>query len=89
MKRLTTTMAATCAALTLALGGASSASADEDLPDGQAQQASTTSAADDAALANADLQNVLQREQQTLVMMSNVSKMLYDTAQSVIRKIGS
>ena len=43
---------------------------------------------DDAQLANVDLQNVLQKQQQTLQMMSNISKMLYDTAQSVIRKIG-
>ncbi len=43
---------------------------------------------DDAQLANVDLQNVLQKQQQTLQMMSNISKMLYDSAQSVIRKIG-
>ena len=43
---------------------------------------------DDAQLANVDLQNVLQKQQQTLQMMSNISKMLYDTAQSVIRKLG-
>jgi hypothetical protein len=43
---------------------------------------------DDAQLANVDLQNALQRQQQILQMMSNISKMLYDTAQSVIRKIG-
>jgi hypothetical protein len=43
---------------------------------------------DDAQLANADLQNILQKQQQTLQMMSNISKMLYDTAQSVIRKMG-
>jgi hypothetical protein len=43
---------------------------------------------DDAQLANADLQNVLQKQQQTLQTMSNISKQLYDTAQSVIRKIG-
>lgn len=45
-------------------------------------------AGDDAQLANVDLQNVLQKQQQTLQMMSNISKMLYDTAMSVIRKIG-
>jgi hypothetical protein len=39
-------------------------------------------------LANADLQNILQKQQQTLQMMSNISKMLYDTAQAVVRKIG-
>lgn len=43
---------------------------------------------DDAQLANVDLQNILQKQQQTLQMMSNISKMLYDTAASVIRKIG-
>jgi hypothetical protein len=42
----------------------------------------------DAQLANVDLQNMLQKQQQTLQTMSNVSKMLYDTAQAVIRKIG-
>lgn len=43
---------------------------------------------EDAQLANVDLQNVLQKQQQTMQMMSNVSKMLHDTAMSVIRKIG-
>ena len=43
---------------------------------------------DDAQLANVDLQNVLQKQQQTLQMMSNISKMLNDTAMAVIRKIG-
>jgi hypothetical protein len=43
---------------------------------------------DDAQLANVDLQNILQKQQQTLLMMSNVSKMLHDTAKAVIRKIG-
>jgi hypothetical protein len=43
---------------------------------------------DDSQLANVDLQNMLQKQQQTLQMMSNISKMLHDTATSVIRKIG-
>ena len=43
---------------------------------------------DDGQLANVDLQNTLQKQQQTLQMMSNISKMLYDTANAVIRKIG-
>lgn len=43
---------------------------------------------DDAQLANVDLQNMLQKQQQTLQMMSNISKSLHDTAMSVIRKIG-
>lgn len=43
---------------------------------------------EDAQLANTDLQNALQIQQQMLQMMSNISKMLHDTALSVIRKIG-
>jgi len=39
--------------------------------------------------ANVDRQNQLQNEQATLQMLSNISKMLYDTATSVIRKIGA
>ena len=46
------------------------------------------SVGDDAQLANVDLQNMLQKQQQTLQMMSNISKMLHDTAMSIIRKIG-
>jgi hypothetical protein len=46
------------------------------------------SVGDDAQLANTDLQNILQKQQQTLQMMSNISKMLCDTAMAVIRKIG-
>ena len=47
------------------------------------------STGDDAQLANVDLQNMLQKQQQTLQMMSNISKMLHDTAMAVIRKVGS
>jgi len=47
------------------------------------------SVGDDAQLANVDLQNMLQKQQQTLQMMSNISKSLHDTAMSVIRKMGS
>jgi len=43
---------------------------------------------DDAQLANIDLQNALQKQQQTLQMMSNISKMLHDSAMAVIRKMG-
>lgn len=43
---------------------------------------------DDAQLANIDLQNMLQKQQQILQTMSNISKMLHDTAMAVIRKIG-
>ena len=47
-----------------------------------------SSVGDDAQLANVDLQNNLQKQQQTLQMMSNISKMLHDTAMAIIRKIG-
>lgn len=43
---------------------------------------------DDAQLANIDLQNTLSKQQQTIQMLSNMSKMLHDTAVSVIRKVG-
>lgn len=42
---------------------------------------------DDAQLANVDLQNMLQKQQQALQMMSNMSKSLHDTAMSIIRKM--
>jgi len=42
----------------------------------------------DAQLAIEQLQHNLQKQQQTLQMLSNISKELYDTAQSVIRKTG-
>jgi hypothetical protein len=44
---------------------------------------------DDAQLANVDLQNLLQKQQQVIQMMGNISKMLHDTAMAVIRKIGA
>ncbi|MCH8203246.1 MAG: hypothetical protein IH996_09085 [Proteobacteria bacterium] len=47
-----------------------------------------SAAGDDAQLANIDLQNMLQKQQQTLQTISNVSKMLHDTAMAIIRKIG-
>ncbi|MBW8056976.1 MAG: hypothetical protein V3U42_10230 [candidate division NC10 bacterium] len=47
-----------------------------------------TAASKDAKLANINLQNALQKQQQTLQTMSNVSKMLHDTAMAIIRKIG-
>lgn len=43
---------------------------------------------EDAQLANIDLQNKLQKQQQTLQTISNVAKMQHDTAMAVIRKIG-
>ena len=43
---------------------------------------------EDSQLANIDMQNMLQKQQQTIQMMSNISKVLHDTALAVIRKIG-
>ena len=43
---------------------------------------------DDAQLANVDLQNTMQRQQVTIQTMSSVSKMMHDSAMSIIRKIG-
>ena len=44
---------------------------------------------DDAQLANVDLQNILQKQQQILQMMSNISKMMHDATMAVIRNIKS
>jgi hypothetical protein len=46
------------------------------------------SVGEDAQLANVDMQNMLQKQQQTMQMMSQISKMLHDTAMAVIRKMG-
>jgi hypothetical protein len=43
---------------------------------------------DDAESANIDLQNALQKQQQLIQTLSNVSKVLSDTALATIRKIG-
>ena len=47
-----------------------------------------SSIGDDAQLANIDLQNSLQKQQQSLQSMANESELLHDTAMSIIRKIG-
>lgn len=44
-------------------------------------------APDDVQLAKIDLQDMLQKQQKTLQMLSNISKMLHDTAMAVIRNI--
>jgi len=46
-----------------------------------------SSVGDDAQLANIDLQNSLQKQQQILQTMSNVSKMLHDSHMSIIRNM--
>ena len=43
---------------------------------------------DDAQLANVDMQKMLQKQQQTMQMMSSIARLLHDTAMSIIRKIG-
>lgn len=43
---------------------------------------------ENSQMANLNLQNALQKQQQTLQTLSNVSKALHDTAMAVIRKIG-
>jgi len=43
---------------------------------------------DDAQLANIDLQNNLQKQQQIMQMLSNIMKTNHDTAMATIRKIG-
>ncbi len=46
-----------------------------------------SSVGDDAQLANIDLQNVLQKQQQTLQTISNVSKMQHDSMMSIINNM--
>lgn len=44
---------------------------------------------EDAQMGNIDdMQNVLEKQQQTMQMLSNVSKMLHDTCIAILRKIG-
>jgi hypothetical protein len=43
---------------------------------------------ENAQVANIELQHQLQKQQQTVQMLSNVSKILHDTAMAVIRKAG-
>jgi hypothetical protein len=43
---------------------------------------------DDAQLANVDLQNATQKQQQLMQMLSSISKQLHDTAMATVRKIG-
>jgi hypothetical protein len=47
-----------------------------------------SSTGDDAQLANLDLQDALQKQQQTLQMMSNILKNQHDTAKHIIQKLG-
>lgn len=42
---------------------------------------------DDAQLANIDLQNTLQKQQQTIQTLSNISKALHDTAMAMVRNM--
>ena len=42
----------------------------------------------DSELKEIDLQNMLQKQQSILQLISNVSKMMHDTAMAIVRKIG-
>jgi hypothetical protein len=44
---------------------------------------------DDGQLANLDLQNILQKQQQALQMMSSISKSSHDTMMAIIRNLKS
>ncbi len=74
----------------MTIGGIEEGATAQEILDGYIKDAedSISTIGDDAQLANVDLQNALQKQQQTLQMMSNISKMLHDTAMSIIRKIG-
>lgn len=51
-------------------------------------QAQLNAVGDDAQLANIDLQNVLQQQQQFVQMISNISKLLSDAAMDTVKKMG-
>lgn len=53
----------------------------------QKWESELSSVGDDAQLANVDLQNWLQKQQQVLQMLSNISKVTHDTAMAIIRKM--
>ena len=50
-------------------------------------EAALDSVGDDSQLANVDLQTTMQTAQQNIQQLSNISKMLSDTAMNTIRKI--
>lgn len=52
-------------------------------------EAELNSVGDDAQLMNVDMQSQLQRAQQTMQMLTNLSKVLHDTAMAVIRNTNS
>ena len=43
---------------------------------------------EDGQLGNVDMQSILEKQQQTMQMLSNISKMLHDTTMAIIRKMG-
>ena len=56
--------------------------------DAQELERELAAVGEDAQLASVDLQNILQKQQQLLQMLSNISKQLHDRAMSIIRKFG-
>jgi len=68
--------------------GMSGRAALEDLKNAiDAAEEKLNSIGDDAQLANIDLQNALQKQQQLIQILSNMSKALHDTAMAIIRNI--
>lgn len=53
----------------------------------QVREAGSGSAQDDTQLADIDLQNMLQKQSRTLQMLSTISKMMHETAKSIIGNI--
>ena len=53
----------------------------------QELEESLSTIGDDAQLANIDLQNAVQKQQQLIQMLSTISKTLHDTQMAIIRKI--
>lgn len=51
-------------------------------------QAKLNAVGEDAQLANMDLQNALQKQQQSVQMLSTISKLLSDAAMETVRKMG-
>jgi hypothetical protein len=72
----------------VSIGGPKPATVESVARDLQGVVVLCNTADENSQMANLDLQNALQKQQQTLQTISNVSKTLHDTAMAVIRKIG-
>ncbi len=56
-------------------------------PLGASQLRRTSGVGDDAQLGRVDIQDMLQKQQQLIQALSNISKLMHDTAMAIIRKI--